>query len=64
MATATNYLGHCLYPVPGLKGAQIKRVSVLTGNQQPIGVAQIKRVSVLECNRRVPGIHHSHGSEE
>ena len=39
--------------MPGLNGAQTKRVSVLIGNHQPIGVAQTKRMSVLECARRV-----------
>ena len=32
---------------PGNSGAQTKRVSVLIGKHQPIGLAQSKRVSVL-----------------
>ena len=44
-----------LHLQPGKNGALTKRVSVLIGNHQPIGVAQIKRVSILDCDRRAHG---------
>ena len=40
-----------------------KRVSVPTGNRQPIGAARTKRVSVLDGDHRVPDSRRSHGSE-
>ena len=69
---ATHHLGHGnnqwpglrLHLHPGNRGARTKRASVLIGNHEPIGATQTNRVSVLDCDRRVPGSHHSYGSEE
>ena len=72
LPNGNHHLGHgnnqwpglLLHLLPGKNGAQTKRVSVLIGNHQPIGVAQIRRVSVLDCDRRAHGSHHSYGSDE
>ena len=48
----------------GNNGVRTKRVSALIGKPQLIRAAQIQRVNVPNGDHRVPGSHHSHGSEE
>ena len=64
MPTGKHHLSHGTNLHLGNNGVRTKRVSALIGKPQLIGAAQIQRVNVPNGDHRVPGSHHSHGSEE